>query len=179
MLVYNTVATGNQGSGLAVGASANGYGFGSAYIYYSHVSQNVIAAYDTFDHNQGNGMSVSNVLYYGGVLNQLVEAYRVDMSYNGGAGFYETTHLTSIRGNSFSFSTNITSDLYLINDTASNNGANGIDIRSYANGAVYAPAFFGGYNYMEMHNQISGVTANYNGGSGLLDDHKHDRPLHA
>ncbi len=170
VLVYNTTATGNQGSGLAVGAAANGFGFGSSYIYYSHVSQNVIAAYDTFDHNQGRRQRVELAMC--SIMAALLRPARRSLSCryelgNTGAGFYETTHLTSIRGNSFSFSTNITSDLYLINDTASNNGANGIDIRSYANGAVYAPAFFGGYNYMEMHNQITGTTANGNGGSGL------------
>jgi hypothetical protein len=167
VFVYDVNSSHNRNDGLGIGASANGYGFGSSYIYYSHVSQNVVAAYDTFDHNGGNGMSVSNVLYYGGAMNQLVEAIDVDMSHNHGAGFYSTTHLTSIRGNSFSFSTNISSDLYLIGDTIDHNLANGIDIRSYTNGAVYAPAFFGGYNYMEMHNQISGTTADNNGGSGL------------
>jgi hypothetical protein len=170
VFVYNVDAEQNHGDGLGIGASANGYGFGSAYIYYSHVGQNVVAAYDTFDHNHGNGISVSDVLYYGGAMNQLIEVYGSDMSHNGGAGFYSTTHLTSTRGFSFSFSTNLTSDLYLINDTLHNNNNNGIDIRSYANGAVYAPAFFGGYNYMEMHNIISGTTADHNGGSGLSVD---------
>ncbi|HTQ13070.1 MAG TPA: inverse autotransporter beta domain-containing protein [Rhizomicrobium sp.] len=165
--VYNVVASGNHGSGLGIGAGANGYGFGSSYIYYSHVGQVVIAAYDSFDRNHGNGVSVSNNLYYGGDMNQTLEFVDVDMSHNGGAGFYETTHLTSIRGNSFSFSTNISSNLYLIGVGANHNGANGIDIRSYANGAVYAPAFFGGYNYMQFHNTIQGVTADNNGGSGL------------
>jgi hypothetical protein len=167
VFIYNVNSSHNGGDGVGIGAGANGYGFGSSYIYYSHVGQNVIAAYDSFDHNHGNGVSVSNVLYYGGAMNQTLEFIDVDMSHNGDAGFYSTTHLTSIRGNSFSFSTNLTSDLYLIGDTVNSNHNNGIDVRSYANGAVYAPAFFGGYNYMEMHNQISGTTANGNGGSGL------------
>ncbi len=165
--IYHVNASNNGGDGLGIGAGTNGYSFGSAYIYYSHVSQNVIAAYDTFDHNTGNGMSVSNVAYYGGAMNQLIEAVDVDMSYNGGAGFYRTSHVTSIRGNSFSFSTNESTLLYLIGDTVNHNGGNGIDLRSYANGAVYAPAFFGGYNYVQHHDTISGTTASYNLGSGL------------
>ncbi|HEX3674273.1 MAG TPA: hypothetical protein VHU87_08370 [Rhizomicrobium sp.] len=168
VFVYDVDAEHNRGDGLGIGASANGYGFGASYIYYSHVSQNLVAAYDTFDHNGGNGVSVSNLLYYGGSMNQLVEVIDSDMSHNAGAGFYSTTHLTSIRGNSFSFSTNLTSDLYLIGTTTNSNGGNGIDIRSYANGAVYAPSFFGGYNYMEMHNIIQGVTSDHNGNSGLF-----------
>ncbi len=168
VFVYDVDAEHNQGDGLGIGAGANGYGFGSSYIYYSHVQQNVVAAYDTFDHNGRNGVSVSNTLYYGGAMNQTLEFIDLDMSHNAGAGFYSTTHLTSIRGNSFSFSTNLTSDLYLIGTTSNSNGGNGIDIRSYANGAVYAPAFFGGYNYMEMHNTIQGVTSDHNGNSGLF-----------
>lgn len=167
VFLYNLDVEHNGGDGVGIGASANGYGFGSSYIYYSHVEQVVVAYDDTFSHNHGNGMGVSDVLYYGGAMDQTIEAIDVDMSHNGGAGFYSTNHLTSVRGNSFSFSTNLTSTLYLIGDTLNVNGTNGIDIRSYANGAVYAPAFFGGYNYMEMHNTISGVTADHNGVSGL------------
>ncbi|MGH6872952.1 MAG: inverse autotransporter beta domain-containing protein [Rhizomicrobium sp.] len=167
VFVYNVVADSNGRDGLGVGSGANGYGFGSSYIYYSHVGQNVVAAYDNFDHNHGNGVGVSNTLYYGGTTNQILEFIDVTMDNNQGAGFYETTHLNSIRGNSFSFSTNIASNLYLIGVDASHNLANGVDIRSYANGAVYAPAFFGGYNYMQFHNTIQGITADNNGGSGI------------
>ena len=166
VFIYN-VQSEHNADGVGIGAGANGYGFGSSYIYYSHVSQNVIAAYDIFDSNRGNGMSVSDVGYYGGAMNQTVEVIGVDLSHNGGAGFYQTSHLTSIRGNSFSFSTNLDTNLYLISDTLNGNHGNGIDLRSYANGAVYAPAFFGGYNYDQHHTQISGTIANGNGGSGL------------
>ena len=168
--VYDVNASSNQRNGLALGSGANGYGFGAAYIYYSHVSQNLVAAYDTFDHNGRNGISVSNVSYYGGAQNQLLEFVGVDASHNAGAGFYETTHLTSIRGNSFSFSTNITTDLYLINSTFNDNGSHGIAIKAYNNGPVYAPAFFGGYSYLIQHTNIAGVTADGNTGSGLLLD---------
>lgn len=167
VFIYNVNSSHNHGDGVGIGAGTNGYSFGSSYIYYSHVSQNVIAAYDTFDRNRGDGMAVSDVAYYGGAMNQLIEAIDVDMSRNGGAGFYMTSHLTSIRGNSFSFSTNMNTMLYLIGDTMTLNAGNGIDLRSYANGAVYAPAFFGGYNYDQHHQQIQGTNSSDNGGSGL------------
>jgi len=168
VLVYDVEASHNHGNGLSIVSDANGYGFGSAYIYYSHVSQNVIVAYDSFTYNHANGVKVSNITYYGGVLNQLVELFDVNASHNDGAGFYDKSSQTSVRGNSFAFSTNQTSDVYLINSTLDHNGANGIDLESFANGAVYAPAFFGGYSYLIQHIQVSGSEANYNGGAGLL-----------
>jgi hypothetical protein len=168
VLIYDVDASLNHGNGLTVSANANGYGFGPAYIYYSHVSQNVIAAFDTFDSNHGHGVALTNFAYYGGVLNQLFELYGVDASHNTGAGFYEKSTEISVRGNSFAFTTNPTSDVYLINSTFDHNGADGIDMVSFANGAVYAPAFFGGYSYMIQHTQVSGSHADYNTGAGLV-----------
>ncbi|HEY2068319.1 MAG TPA: inverse autotransporter beta domain-containing protein [Rhizomicrobium sp.] len=167
IFVYNVNASHNRGDGLGIGAGSNGYGFGASYIYYSHVSQNLVAYDDVFDHNGGNGVRSSNTLYYGGTMNQTLEVIDSDMSNNHGAGFYSTTHLSSTRGNSFSFATGNSTTNYLIGDTMTHNEGNGIDIRSYANGAVYAPAFFGGYNYDQMHWQIQGTNSSLNGGNGL------------
>ena len=174
-LVYYVNASYNQGNGLSLANQANGYRFGS-YIYYSHVSQNLIAAYDTFDHNGRNGVAVNDVSYYGGAQNQLVQLGSVDVSHNAGDGFYEAMNQTSVRGNGFAFSTNISSDVYLINSTFNQNAGNGIRIKASADGALYQPAFFGGYSYMIQHTNISGVTADGNGGDGfLLDAHQQGR----
>ena len=168
--LYDVDSSYNHGNGLSLGLSANGYGFGSAYIYYSHVSQNLVAAYDSFDHNGLNGVAVSNVTYYGGAANQSLQLISIDASHNTGDGFHETSTMTTIRGNSFSFSTNITTDLYLIGSTFNQNAGNGISISARNNGPVYAPAFFGGYSYQEQTTTITGVTADGNGGAGLLLD---------
>jgi hypothetical protein len=169
--VYDVNSSYNHGNGLSVGLSANGYGFGLSYIYYSHVSQNLIAAYDTFDHNGANGVAVSNVLYYGGAANQTLELISIDASHNAGSGFNETTAMTTIRGSSFSFTTNITTDLYLIDSTFNQNtGGDGISIAARLNGPTYAPAFFGGYSYLEQTTTITGVTADGNAANGLLVD---------
>ncbi len=169
--VYDVNSSYNHGNGLALGLGSNGYGFGASYIYYSHVSQNLITAYSTFDHNGLNGINVANTLYYGGAANQLIQVVGVDASHNSASGFNETSNMTTIRGNSFSFSTNITTDLYLINSTFNQNtGGDGISITAHLNGPTYAPAFFGGYSYMIQHTQISGSTADGNSGDGLLLD---------
>ena len=166
-LVYDVVATSNGGDGLAVASTANGYGFGPSTIYYSHVSQNLIAAYDTFDSNVGNGASINNTTYYGGVLNQFAQLYSVDVSRNLHAGFYDKSTQISVRGNSFAFSTNTSSSVYLINSTFDYNATNGIELNSYADGAVYHPAFFGGYSYLIQHIHVSGSSAEYNTAAGL------------
>jgi hypothetical protein len=168
VFLYGLNASHNGQDGVGIGAGANGYGFGAAYIYYSHVSQNVIAAYDTVAHNGGNGISISDTAYYGGAMNQFIGLYGMDLSYNTRAGLYDTAHLTSVRGNSFAFSTNMTNMLYVNNSTIDHNGGNGIDQRSYNNGAVYDPAFFGGYSYLIQHNRVSGSDVSYNGGDGMF-----------
>ena len=164
--LYSVNASGNTGNGLEIAANTNGYGFGYV-IYYSHISQNVIAAGDTFDGNQLAGVQVGDIAYYGGAMNQFLYFLNVDASHNTTAGFYMKSSLTAMRGNSFAFSTNISTDLYLINSSLDHNGAAGVDLRSYNYGPVYAPAFFGGYSYLVQHNIITGTEATYNGTAGL------------
>jgi hypothetical protein len=165
--VYEVYAADNGRDGLRIGADANLYTFGFSSIYYSHVTQNVIAAFDTFSYNDGNGISVHNNAYYGGSMNQFLEFYGLDASNNGADGFYQRDDLTAMRGNSFALSTNISTSLYLQQSNFDHNTGNGIEQVTLNNGPTYLPAFFGGYSYLIQHNQISGVSASYNGIDGL------------
>jgi len=168
--IYYTDASHNAGSGVAISSYSGGYYRGTNYFYFSHVQQNVIAAYDNFDHNHVNGFSVSNETFYAGSLNQIVELIGVSGNDNGSAGFYETSTDRSVQGEGYTYSTNLTSNIYLYNSSFSGNSGNGIDLRSFAFGAQYIPAGFGGYSYLIQHINVSGTYADGNGGSGLRLD---------
>jgi hypothetical protein len=171
--LYYVDTTHNGNSGLSVHANADGYGFGYV-IYYSHVTQNVVAAFDHFDDNTGNGIDLRETAFYGGAINKFVGVYDFTSDHNGGAGAYQYSNITSIRGNDFSFSTNITNEIYFTGGSMSYNGGNGFAVNAYNNGPVYAPAFFGGYSYLIQHTRLSGVDASYNGGNGVSVS-THDR----
>lgn len=156
----------NNVDGLFLREQADGYTHG-AYYYYSHVSQNLIAAYDDFSNNASDGISVTGSNSYGASSNQFLYFFGVTANHNGHDGFYMNTTLTSTSGNGYALATQQYTDLYLVNSAFDHNAANGVELRAHNYGPVYQPAYFGGYSYQIQHNFIAGTDASYNGADGL------------
>ncbi|MBS0470649.1 MAG: hypothetical protein JSR60_06225 [Proteobacteria bacterium] len=164
--IYNDAISNNLQGGMVLNTYAGGYAFGYS-LYYSHVTQNLIAAYDHLNYNGGNGITISDVAFYGGAENLFRYFFDVQAAGNTNDGLYDGATITSFRGNDFGFSTNITSSLYAVSSDFSGNGASGLELRSYNYGPTYLPAFFGGYSYLIQHNFIIGTTADDNTLDGL------------
>jgi hypothetical protein len=168
--LYNDNVRNNGGDGVDISTTIDGYGFGPAYIYYSHASQNVLAYNETSSANNGNGVSVINNVTYGGALDQFLYFSGLTASGNNGNGFYLNTTMDSVRGNSFSFATNVNSTTYLTGSTLDGNAGNGASFNALAQSATYIPSFFGGYSYLIQHVHVSGSDFSNNSGAGLVLD---------
>ena len=148
----------NVNDGLAIFSAATGYAIGPYYVYYSQITQNVIAYGDSFKYNGGNGVFVSNDAYNGGQINQFLYFGNSSFKYNGISGLYETS-FSNAYGPVFVVPTNIYSSLYVVNSNAKYNGLDGITVSSTQ----------GGPGYLIQYITVDGVDASYNGRSGFVD----------
>ncbi len=158
----------NSLDGIDISTTIDGYGFGSAYIYYSHASQNVLAYTVTSSANGGSGVAIKNHVTYGGALNQFLYFNALTANNNTSDGVYMNSYMSSVRGNHFSFGTNLDSSVYLTGSSLDGNGTDGAAFSSTARSGSYIPAFFGGYSYLIQHIHVSGSDFSHNGGTGMF-----------
>lgn len=156
--MYFTDASHNGGNGVTVATTADSGVIGTYTNYYSHVTQNVIAAYDNFSNNGGDGIRIDNLAQFGGATNQLISVYFSSFAHNGKNGFHEKSVINAYYGTTtYTLPTQLYSDVYFVYNDASHNKRNGIAIDSYA----YGPA------YVIDHALVYGSTAKHNHRSGF------------
>jgi hypothetical protein len=154
--IYNADISHN-GRGISLSANAAGHVTGSAGTYYSHVTQNVNAYYDSFSHNGGNGVSISNVASGGAQINSFAYLKGDTIDYNAGDGVHVYSHAGA--------GSNVYDDIYMVGGSASHNAGNGIAINSYADQSTY----------LIQHIAVVGAAVNNNGGgesggNGFVDN---------
>ncbi|HXL98922.1 MAG TPA: inverse autotransporter beta domain-containing protein, partial [Rhizomicrobium sp.] len=165
--VYYVNASHNGLGGL--GVNTNSYGIAAGYaLYYSHVSQNIIAYHDHFDRNSGNGVTVVNYATYGAGIDQFVYVGASTMDQNTGDGVHVESHDTGASFYGYAPGTHLYADVYIFNSSASHNGGNGISIESDVTMPTDPTKVFGD-SYEEQHIIVNGVTATHNGNDGFID----------
>ena len=156
--IYYSNFNSNLDDGLQVRTYAGGFTIGPYYVYYSQITQNVIAYGDSFKYNGLDGAFISNTAYYGGQINQFLYFGDSSFKYNGYNGLEEISGAVSY-GPVFAPFTNIYSDLYVFNSSAKYNPDTGIRVESGQDGP----------GYLIQHVNVSGTDAKYNGYAGFLD----------
>jgi hypothetical protein len=166
--IYDVVADGNGRDGLEIRSYAYGYAIGFS-PYYSHVGQNVIAAYSDFSANQRNGVEIQNYAGYGAQINQFVYLFDDSMNSNGpssgpvpldaGNGVYENSRAESYGFFGGAITTNLYSDLYIVHSYTLGNAIDGIRVQS----AIDGPG------YLIQHVIAQDDFSLFNGRSGFVD----------
>ena len=157
--VYFSSLDKNASDGLHLETYSVGYSLGY-YVYYSHVSQTLIAAYDTMSKNGGNGAYIYNYVNYGGRLNQLLYFFGDDVIRNTYNGILETT-IANAYGEVGAIFTTAYSDLYVVGSYVYSNGR----ATGYSGIYVYGAAI--GPTYLIQHIDVAETTSNHNGYVGF------------
>lgn len=128
-------------TGSYLGVAISTYAIGGA-----STQQNIYLAYDTIQHNTGDGVAIGAIASGDdGFAAQYVSAYHVDASYNGADGF---------EFGAFSTSADAEQEVYLVYVTADHEGRDGVEIRSNATGTTT-----GAYTTYPAHVEQSFVIA--------------------
>jgi hypothetical protein len=137
--IYDTKMNHNGGSGLHLVANAYGYSYGPAYAYYSHVTQNTVAYYDSFNHNKVDGVRQELTAKYLGQVDSYLVVGASSASNNHDDGISLMTRADAYSDTTGqAFQTNLTANSYFIGVTASGNKhGSGIAAASYDYGPSY------------------------------------------
>jgi hypothetical protein len=165
--VYYVDASHNGRGGLSVESRSYGIAAGT-YLYYSHVSQNVVAAFDHFDNNGGDGVRVYNTVQYGAQLNQVIELYNSTASNNAGDGISVFSRDIGPSSSGYAPRTNLYSDVYVTGSTFDGNAQNGISVISDVTMPTDPSKVFG-FSYLIQHVYVGGSHADGNTGDGFFD----------
>src|SRR5579885_174615 len=156
--IYYVDASNNTGDGIRIVSYAASGVVGSYTNYYSHVAQNIVAAFDTASGNGGDGISIQNTVTFGGAVDQFVGIYYISLTGNVGDGIHERSVVSAYYpGTVYALQTQLNSGLYVIGAHADQNKGDGVAVDSYGYGPVY----------MIDHALVYGSTASHNGGNGF------------
>ncbi len=157
--IYYVDASNNKGDGIKIVSYAASGVIGSYTNYYSHVAQNVVAAFDTASGNGADGITIKNTATFGGAVDQFVGIYYSSFTGNAGDGIHEKSVVSAYYspGSPYVLQTQLNSSLYVIGDHADRNKGDGVAVDSYGYGPVY----------MIDHALVYGSTASHNDGNGF------------